>query len=208
MLTCCVKATPKAALVFGICSIFLFGVKGGYAVQPPPPPLKLPQLKTLIARADLVVLGQIAEVNEAKDSIEASLRIEELLKGEIASQTGSIIEIYEVFDSQPHGSVSKEGGPEKTVVRSIAGPRTYHGKYRQGERVLLLLEKLAGSNRYRPLGSGTYNEHLGEFLIGEDGIKTYYFRFSDDVEKYRANENQFVDLIKSLIKSSLNKPGE
>ena len=196
-------------LVLGICLILLLVVKGGYAMQPPPPPLNLAQLKMLIAKADVIVVGQIDEVEETEGKVEASLRIEKLLKGNVATKIISIMETCKTFDSRPPGHGSRdEGVSKKTIVKSIAGPSAYHGKYRQGERMLVLLEKIEESDRYRPLGSGTYNKHLCEFLIEDDGIKAYYFQFSDDVGKYRVNEERFVDFIRNLIKSSSNKPGK
>jgi hypothetical protein len=196
-------------LVLEICVILLLVIKGGYAMQPPPPPLNLAQLKMLIEKADVIVVGQIDEVKEteeAEKTVEATLSIEKLLKGKVAGKTITIRETYKTYKPELVGHASRdEGATEKTIVKSIAGPRAYHGKYRQGERVLVLLEKIEARDRYRPLGSGTYNKHLCEFLIGDDGIKTYYFQFSDDVGKYRTNERQFLDLIKFLITSSLNK---
>jgi hypothetical protein len=88
------------------------------------------------------------------------------------------------------------------IVSSIAGPSTYHGKYLQDARILVLLEKINGTDKYRPLGSGTYDKHLCEFLIEDDGIKTFYFQFAEDVGKYAGSENQFIDFIEKLIINS------
>ncbi|MCX6553463.1 MAG: hypothetical protein NTZ12_00385, partial [Candidatus Aminicenantes bacterium] len=90
---------------------------------------------------------------------------------------------------------------------SIAGPSTYHGKYVQDARTLVLLEKIEGTDKYRPLGSGTYDKHLCEFLIEDDGIKTFYFQFAEDVGKYAGSEKQFIGFINKLIKDSSNKGG-
>ncbi len=202
-------------LVLGICVILLLVIKGGYAMQPPPPPLNIAQLQMLIEKADVIVVGQIDEIKETEKTektektVEATLSIEKLLKGKVAGKTITIRETYKTYKPELVDHASRdESAPKKTIVKSIAGPRAYHGKYRQGERVLVLLEKIEGSDRYRPLGSGTYNKHLCEFLIGDDGVRTYYFQLSDDVGKYRTNEKQFVDFIESLIRSSLNKQGE
>ena len=97
------------------------------------------------------------------------------------------------------------------IVRSTAGPATYHGKYKEGSRIVVLLEKIEGTGSYRPLGSGTYNKHLCEFLIENDGIKSIeinYFRFAEDVGKYIGSEKQFIGFIKKLIKSGSNKGGK
>jgi hypothetical protein len=199
----CSRKTKKAKLVFGICLILILVTKGGYAMQPPPPPLNLVHLKMLIAEADMIVVGKISEVKETEGTVEASLHIEKLLKGKVAGKTIVIKETYKPFNSQPSGLGSKnEGESQKMIVRSIAGPSTYHGKYKQNARILVLMEKIKGTDNYRPLGSGTYNKHLCEFLIEDDGIKTYYFKFAEDVGKYTAAEKQFTGFIKKLIESS------
>ena len=205
----CRRKTKKAKLVLGICLILLLIPKGGYAMQPPPPPLNIAQLKMLIAQADLIVVGKVTEVKETEGTIEATLSIEKLLKGKVAGKTIGIKETYKAFNSQPTAPVSKaEGESPKMIVRTIAGPSTYHGKYKQGARILVLLEKIEGSDKYKPLGSGTYNKHLGEFLIEDDGIKTFYFKFAEDVGKYAGCEKQFISIIKELIKSNFNKVRE
>ena len=187
-------------------------------MQPPPPPLNLAQLKMLIAEADLIVVGKITAVKESEKAekaeeiektVEAAIRIETLLKGKVSWETIVIKEIYKSYNSQLPGPGSKDGGePPKMIVGSIAGPRTYHGKYVQDARILVLLKKIEGTDKYRPLGSGTYDKHLCEFLIEDDGIKTLYFQFADDVGKYIAGEKQFIGFIKKLIKSNSNKKGE
>ena len=181
-------------------------------MQPPPPPLNIAQLKTLVAKADLIVVGKITAVKETEGTIEATLSIEKLLKGKVAGKTIGIKETYKAFNSQPTAPVSKaEGESPKMIVRTIAGPSTYHGKYKQGARILVLMEKIEGTDKYRPLGSGTYNKHLCEFIIENDGIKninTNYFRFAEDVGKYTATENNFTGFIKKLIKSNFNKVRE
>ena len=211
---CCIcnRKTKKAKLVFGLCLIFLLVlvVKGGYAMQPPPPPLDLPQLRMLISEADLLVVGKIDRVKETegtnggetKKTVEAVLSVEKILKGKVAGKTIIIKETYKTFDSQLPGLGSKgEGEPKKMIVSSRAGPSCYHGRYRQGMRIVVLLEKIEGTDEYRPLGSGTYDKHLCEFLIDDNGIKTFYFKFEDDVGKYAGCEERFIDLIRKLIKS-------
>ena len=98
-----------------------------------------------------------------------------------------------------------KGAPKKMIVGLRAGPSYYHGRYKQGERIIVLLSKIEGTDRYRPLGSGTYDKHLCEFLIKDDGIKTFYFKFADDVGKYVGSEEQFIGLIRRLKKSILER---
>ena len=179
-------------------------------MQPPPPPLDLPQLRMLISEADLLVVGKIDRVKETegtnggetKKTVEAVLSLEKLLKGKVAGKAIVIRETYKTFDPQLTDLGSKdEGTSKKMIVSSRAGPSCYHGKYRQGMRIVVLLEKIEGTDEYRPLGSGTYDKHLCEFLIENDGIKTFYFKFADDVGKYAGCEEQFTGFIKKLIVS-------
>ncbi len=183
-------------------------------MQPPPPPLNIAQLKMLIAEADVIVVGKINAVIETEEAeektVEATLSLEKILKGKVAEKNIFIKEIYKFYKPQllPGPGSKDEGEPPKMVVSSIAGPSTYHGRYKQGSRIVVLMEKIKGTDKYRPLGSGTYNKHLCEFLIEDDGIKTFYFQFAEDVGKYVGSEKQFIGFIKKIIKSSFNKGGK
>lgn len=178
-------------------------------MQPPPPPLNIEQFKTLITQADLIVVGKIKEVKETESTVEAAVRIEKLLKGKFAGKTIEIKESYKTVNPPKSSIESKNAGESnKIIVAEIAGPNTYYGKYKKDLRIVVLMEKIEGTNKYRPLGSGTYNKHLCEFLIENDGIKTFYFQFAEDVGKYTGSESQFIGLIKELIKSGSTKGGE
>ena len=185
-------------------------------MQPPPPPLNLPQLRMLTSEADLIAVGKIARVKETegangretKKTVEAVLSVEKLLKGRIAGKTIIIKETYKTFDSQLPGiGIKAEGEPKKMIVSSKAGPNSYHGRYRQGMRIVVLLEKIKAMDEYMPLGSGTYDKHLCEFLIEDNGIKTFYFKFAGDVGKYAGCEEQFIDFIRELIQSDSDEGG-
>jgi hypothetical protein len=196
----------KAMLVLGICIILLLVTQEGHAMQPPPPPLDIAQLKTLIAEANLIVVGRIDEAKETENTVEAAIHIEELLKGKVAGKTIGIKETYKTANSQTPGLESKDAGESnKIITRSTAGPSTYHGRYNKGARIVVLMEKIEGTDKYKPLGSGTYNKHLCEFLIENDSIKTNYFKFAEDVEKYIVSEKQFVGFIKELLRSNSTK---
>ncbi|MDO9068495.1 MAG: hypothetical protein Q7W05_08565, partial [Deltaproteobacteria bacterium] len=168
----------------------------------------------LIAEADMIVVGKITAVKEteeaekAEKTVEATLSIEKLLKGKVAGKTIVINETYKTYKPQLLGPGSgDEGESQKMIVSSIAGPSTYHGKYKKGSRIVVLMEKIEGTDKYRPLGSGTYDKHLCEFLIEDDGIKTFYFQFAEDVGKYIAGEKQFIGFIKKLINLIQTKGG-
>jgi hypothetical protein len=192
-------------LVLGICLLLLLVPQGGYAMQPPPPPLDIAQLKMLVAQADIIVVGKINKVNETEGTIEATLDIEKLLKGKAGGKTILIKETY-ITQQSPVPSPGP-GSSQKMIVRTTAGPATYHGKYIQGGRIVVLLQKIEATDKYRPLGSGTYDKHLCEFLIEDKDIKTLYFQCSDYVRKYLTSEKQFIAFIKKLIKAGSNKGG-
>jgi len=210
----CNEKTKKVKLFFGIYLIFLLVIKGGYAMQPPPPHLNLAQLRILTSEADLIAVGKIDRIKEtegangeeAKKTVEAVMSVEKLLKGKVVNKTIIIRESYKTFDPQLTGLESKDEGPaKKMVVSSKAGPRCYHGTYRPGMRIVVLLEKIEGTNEYRPMGSGTYDKHLCEFLIDDNGIKTFYFRFADDIGNYARCEEQFTGFIEKLVVSGSDK---
>jgi hypothetical protein len=195
----------KAKLVLGICLLLLFVTNGGYAMQPPPPPLNIEQLKILVAQADLIIVGKISEVNETEGTVETAVHIEKLLKGKAAGETISIRETYRTANSQKPVPVSNDKGESpKMIVRSIVGPSTYHGRYKKDSRIIVLLEKTRETDSYKPLGSDTFNDYLGEFIIEDDGIKTIYFQFAHDMEKYAACEKRFIGFIKKLLISDSN----
>lgn len=186
-------------------------------MQPPPPPLNLAQLRLLIAEADIIAVGEIDRVKEtksanrgeAKKTVEAVLSVEKLLKGKVVGKAVVIRETYKTFDPQLTDLGSKdEGAPKKMIVSSRAGPSSYHGRYRQGMRMVVLLERIEGTDEYRPLGSGTYDKHLCEFLIENDGIKTFYFKFAADLGQYVGSKENFVGLIRSLIDTNPEKREE
>ena len=169
----------------------------GICYAAPTPPLNIEQFKTLIAQADLIIIGKVNEVKETEGTVEAAVYVEKLLKGKVAEKTIEIEETYKAANSQEPSLGSKdEGESSEAIVRSIAGPSAYHGKYNKGSRIVMFLEKIEGTNKYRPLGSGTYDKHLCEFLIENDSIKTYYFQFAEDVGKYAVSEKAFINFIK------------
>ena len=180
-------------------------------MQPPPPPLNIEQLKMLIADADIIGIGKITGVKEAEGTLEATLSIEELLKGKVDGNTIGITETYKVLNPPPTASNSKTAGePPQMITRTIAGVSAYSGKYKKDARIIVFLKNIEGTDQYKPLGSGTYNKYLGEFIIENDGIKSIeidYFKFAQDVGKYAGSEKQFISFIEQLIKSGSNKGG-
>ena len=208
-MACIKRRLTYVVSIAAVSLFFLFSPAKGYAMQPPPPPLNMAHLKTLVVQADLIIVGRITAVEDAEGIVEATVRVEKLLKGKPAGKTIEIKETYKPAALRtPAPEAKNEGEPPKMIVRTTAGPGAYHGKYQEGSRIVVLLAKIEGCASYKPLGSGTYNKYLGEFLIEDGGIKsieTDYFRFAQDVEKYTATENKFINLIKKLIKSNSNK---
>ena len=204
------RKIKRTHLVFGTCLLFLLVIKGVYAMQPPPPPLTVVELKKLVSEADVIVVGEVGRIGETDSidkgeknkstEVEVTLKLEKLLKGEVSSKTIRIKECLPAFDSVRVGAGSK-----KKIIGVRVGPSYYHGKYIQGARIIVLLSKIEGTDEYAPLGSGTYDKYLCEFLIKDIGIRAFYFRFADDVGKYVGSEEQFVGLIRKLIESDSEK---
>ena len=178
----------------------IFSPPSVYALQPPPPPLDIEQLEILVSRAEVIVVANVKQVKETEGSIEATLCVEKLLKGEISGKTMEIRETYKTADF-PSATLKPENRNDgASIVRSVAGPSTYRGKYEKGLRIIALLEKDEKANKYKPLGSGTYNKHLCEFIIENGGVKPLYFRFAQDISIYTGSEKYFICLIKKLIR--------
>jgi hypothetical protein len=199
------RTLPKAALLIG--ALILLVLKAGYAMQPPPPPLDLARFKELISLADLILVGEIGEVRETEKAahgethgaVEADLRVEELLKGKVRGDRIIIRESYPVLNPSSPETVGKGvNESQKMIVGMKAGPSAYHGLYTRGMRVVVMLEKVEGTHAYEPLGSGSYDRHLCEFVIENDGIKARYFKFAEDLSHYAGSETDFVRLIKQL----------
>jgi hypothetical protein len=185
--------------ITGICLIWLLLSDGVYAVQAPPPPLDLSRLRTLIAEADAIALGTVEEAQEKEESVEAVLGIEKLLKGDVAAKTVAIEERFDPMAGRVPGVIPEDqGDSQKKIVVHRAGPRAYHGRYQRGMRIVVFLEKIKGIDQYRPLGSGSYDRHLCEFIIEPAGIKTFYFTLADDVAQYAQSEGPFVCLIEQI----------
>ena len=174
-------------------------------MQPPPPNLTIVELRKLISSADIIVKGEVIEVTQQRklqdnkkfDYLDVVIRVEELLKGEISGDTVLIEE--NISSEHPFNMVKGvKADKGKSIVVTQAGPRWYHGRYKKGERVILFLSKLSEGKRYKPLGSGTYNRYLCEFIIGDKGIQTLYFAFAEDVKKYAGSEERFIHLIKTI----------
>lgn len=199
------RTLPKAALLVG-AMIFIV-LEAGYAMQPPPPPLDLARFTELISLADLILVGKIGEVREtetvahgeAHGAVEADLRIEKLLKGKVRGDRIIIQESYPVLNPSSPETVGKGvNESQKIIVGMKAGPSAYHGLYTRGMRVVVLLKKVEGIQAYKPLGSGSYDRHLCEFVIENDGIKARYFKFAEDLSQYAGSETDFLGLIKRL----------
>jgi len=190
-------------------------------MQPPPEPLNIPKLRCLISEADLIAVGTVTGLmetectkgGERRKTVSAALSVEMPLKGDVLSGSPIMIEeTYPAPDSllkpPPERLAKNNNAPEKAVVGLRAGPSRYHGRYAQGGRIIVFLKDIKGTCGYTPLGSGTYDKHLCEFLIETDGIKALYFRFADDVLPHVGSEEEFIGLIRALINSSPDKGSE
>ena len=190
-----------------IIGILLLSSRSGYAMQPPPSPLNLTHLQALIAKADIIVVGKVVLVKKTEEvtktgkqtTVEVDLKVEKLFKGEVSVKYIHIQESYPGSDSIVTDlTTSKNEVSPGQIVSTTAGPRPYHGKYKEGERIIVFLKVIEVKNKYRPLGSGTYDEYLGEFLIQGGCITAVHFKFADDIEKYARSEDKFIGLIIKL----------
>ncbi|MDP8275082.1 MAG: hypothetical protein RAO92_01630 [Candidatus Euphemobacter frigidus] len=181
-------------------------------MQPPPAPLDSPGFQALTGKADIIVVGKVVQVTETEEAaktgreitVEVTLKIGDLLKGDVSGENIHIQESYPGFDSIVKDLTSSKNKISRgQIVSTSAGPRPYHGKYKEGDRIIVLLKVIEGKDKYRPLGSGTYDEYFCEFLIQAGGIKTLYFKFADDIEKYTRSEDEFIGLIKKLSEKNL-----
>jgi len=182
-------------------------------MQPPPEPLNIQKLRQLISQADLIAVGKIISVTQSEylkggermTAVSAVLSVEKLLTGrELSDHTITIHETYPAPDllKPPSASMQRDkGAPEKAIVGLRAGPSCYHGRYEQGDRIIVFLVAIEGTGEYKPFGSGTYDKHLCEFVIQKDGIEAFYFRFADDLLPHVGSEDDFIDLIRALIDS-------
>jgi len=178
-------------------------------MQPPPPPLDIAAFKALIAQADLIVVGEVIHRNESSPdagqlskSLEITVDVEKSLT---KNNCGKHISIRESFPAplpdKPlplPGNITKDtAGPAISAAK--VGPSAYHGVYHRGERIILLLSDTGNACQFRPIGSGTYDRHLGEFLIVNGKIETLYYTFAPDLKRYADSETSFLQLLDSLI---------
>jgi hypothetical protein len=209
-----------ATSVLLACVLFFFAAEAGYPMQPPQAPLNISQLRQLVSRADLIIVGRVISVRETecvkggerRKSVAAAVSVEKPLKGDALSDSTIIVEeTYPAPDflKPPPARMPRDNsGPEKAVVGMRAGPSCYHGRYERGGRLILFLEDIEGTCGYRPLGSGTYDKHLCEFFIETDGITVLYFKFAADLLPYVTSEDEFIGLIRAIINSSPEKGRE
>lgn len=169
------------------------------AMQPPPPPLDARTLAALAATADAVALVRVTDVRViqipgASDDgprrvVEATAEVERCLS---VAPCGPVVRIREEAWDDPSKSVVPEDAPISSMV---AGPRPYHADYHVGDRLLALLEKTGQPDLYRPLGSGTYDRHLGVFVLGEAGVRPFFFSLAPDLAAHADSETAFLDFI-------------
>jgi hypothetical protein len=167
------------------------------AVRPPLRPLNGEQFTKMITGADVIAVGTINSVILSKTSappsetvmIHATMAAERILKGDKSIKSIVIEETFQQFPAENN---------EKSVTTQIAGPAPPVGKYRNGDRLLVFLKSLDGSNIYRPLGSGNHDAYLGIFQITADGVRSDRYRFDEELTKYGKSEADFLNFIFSI----------
>jgi len=160
----------------------LFFSNPGYTMQPPPAPLDSPGFQALTGKADIIVVGKVVQVTETEEAaktgreitVEVTLKIGDLLKGDVSGENIHIQESYPGFDSIVKDLTSSKNKISRgQIVSTSAGPRPYHGKYKEGDRIIVLLKVIEGKDKYRPLGSGTYDEYFCEFSSRQGALRHY-----------------------------------
>ena len=178
------------------------------AVRPPLKPLNSEQFQKMIADADVIVTGTIVSVRLSKTlqppletvMIHVTMTPERILKGDRLTESITIEESYRQFSVDDVEDVSDSSySMEKPVTVRISGPAPPVGRYRNGDRVLVFLKSIDGSNQYRPLGSGNHDVYLGVFGITSDGVKPDRYQFDDVVTGHAKSEVSFLNFI-TLIK--------
>lgn len=201
------KSAATLATAF-VCTALLLVSDAGHAMQPPPPPLSVLQLERLVAAADVIALGEIVEVAEidapgAAGEIQATqavMQVERLLKGKLRGNRLLIREpAYSAAPPVKTSKTAQGSKPRETIAHTGAGPSPYHGRYRKGNRVIMLLEPTTDGAAFKPLGAGTYDGYLCEFFIEEDHIATRYFELAEDAAVHAESEERFIRLIDSLL---------
>jgi hypothetical protein len=188
-----------------LCLLFISTIHAGYAMQPPPPPLNIAKLKNLVAVADDILIGSVSQIQETQQMIDGrsenkitvTLKIEKRVKGK---EDKDQILIEEIYPAPP--SLPASGGAEgKQISAMRAGPSPYHGKFSSGARMVLFLKRPAESSAYHLLGSGTYTEYIGEFLLENGKVSPLYVSFAEDLILYADSESQFIGLIERLLEA-------
>jgi len=190
--------------------LLAFTVFQAYAMQPPPPPLTIAQLKKLVADAELITVAQVdgisepsSEVDTTRKFIEIRLRIERNLTKTPCDKYIVIRDnLPDPMEGQPAAMPDSLSGDKKGpfITPMKAGPRIYHGVFNVGDRVILFLYDNQGGCRYRLMGSGSYTDYLGEFAIQENAVQPVSsYRLAEDLLPYTVSVNTFLQLIDSLL---------
>jgi hypothetical protein len=175
------------------------------AVRPPLTPLNREQFKKMIADADVIATGTVTCVTQSKTlqppletvMVHVTVTPEKILKGDRLMDRIAIVESYQQYAVDTDASAVR-GATDKSVTVQISGPAPPVGRYREGERILVLLKAMDGLNQYRPLGSGNYDAYLGVFQITPDGVTSDRYRFDDAVDRYARSEVEFLNFISAI----------
>lgn len=192
--------------LFFIAFYYVIPTMEADAVRPPPKPLNIERLRKMISEADVIATGTVTNVTQSKTSqppletvtIHVTLAPEKILKTDRSMPTIEIEESYQRFSMNGEKSLSNgHHVTEKAVTAQTAGPAPPVGRYKDGDRVLVFLKLQAGSNRYRPLGSGSYDAYLGMFQITSKGVTSDNYRFDETISGYAHTEADFLKFISS-----------
>lgn len=195
----------KLQWIICVCFLALFSIElpmEAEAVRPPLKPLNREQLQKMIVDADVIATGAIIRVDLSKNLqppletviIQIKMKPDRILKGGRLAKSIAIEESYQQFFKDKAVSDSRQAS-EQTVTAHIAGPAQPVGRYREGDRILVFLKSMGGSNPFRPLGSGNHDAYLGVFQISEQGVKPDKYRLDETVAGYATSEADFLKFI-------------
>lgn len=171
-------------------------------MRPPLKPLNKLQFQKMIADADIIAIGTVIHVVQSKNAqptletitVQATLHVEKILKGDRKIINIVIEESCQQFIRD---NPDNDDQAEKAITAHIAGPGLPIGQYHNGDRIVVLLQPVAQSTHYCPLGSGKHDAYLGVFLITPEGIRPYRYRFDETVAGYARSEAELIDFIQS-----------
>ena len=169
-------------------------------------PLGTKELGRMVADSEVVAAGTVTCATLSKTwqgpletvIIDAVFRPDRVLKGDNIAGTLRIMESYqEISIGDPQGT----SGARPGKGRKARGPSTDPpvGRYEEGSRLIVFLNRVEGSDQYHPFGSGSHKSYLGLFRIAPEGVTSDRHGFDETVSGHAGSEAGFISFIVSII---------